>query len=103
MKFQEVLPPISQGDIAHPALMPICSPVRKQSRETYQLLAVERPTTNIISYLLEIEEARHAFNLGEGIIFENHANNNHQNHHNHHHQQSSQSSSTITVISLQSH
>ncbi|KAH6675940.1 hypothetical protein B0J14DRAFT_477695, partial [Halenospora varia] len=42
--------------------------------ETYQRLAVERPTTNIISYLLGIEEARHAFNLGEGIIFENHAN-----------------------------
>ena len=42
--------------------------------ETYQRLAIERPATNIISYLLGIEEARHAFNLGEGIIFENHAN-----------------------------
>ncbi|KAH8799418.1 hypothetical protein F5884DRAFT_758446 [Xylogone sp. PMI_703] len=42
--------------------------------ETYQRLAVERPTTNIISHLQQIEEARHAFNLGEGIIFENHAN-----------------------------
>ncbi|KAH8799457.1 hypothetical protein F5884DRAFT_128577 [Xylogone sp. PMI_703] len=42
--------------------------------ETYQRLAVERPTTNIISQLQRIEEARRAFNLGEGIIFENHAN-----------------------------
>jgi hypothetical protein len=42
--------------------------------ETYQRLAVERPTTNIISHLQRIEEARRAFNLGEGIIFENHAN-----------------------------
>jgi hypothetical protein len=42
--------------------------------ETYQRLAVERPTINIISHLQRIEEARRAFNLGEGIIFENHAN-----------------------------
>ena len=42
--------------------------------ETYQRLAVERPATSIISYLLGIEEARYAFNLGEGIIFENHTN-----------------------------
>ncbi|KAG9247662.1 hypothetical protein BJ878DRAFT_532435 [Calycina marina] len=42
--------------------------------ETYQRLAVERPTTNIISHLQRIEEARRAFNLGEGIIFESHAN-----------------------------
>jgi len=42
--------------------------------EAYQRLAVERPTTHIISHLQRIEEARHAFDLGEGIIFENHAN-----------------------------
>ncbi|KAL5317924.1 hypothetical protein ACEPPN_015026 [Leptodophora sp. 'Broadleaf-Isolate-01'] len=42
--------------------------------ETYQRLAVERPTTNIISHLQRIEEARRAFNLSEGIIFENHVN-----------------------------
>jgi hypothetical protein len=42
--------------------------------EAYQRLAVERPTTHIISHLQRIEEARQAFNLGEGIIFENHAN-----------------------------
>jgi hypothetical protein len=42
--------------------------------EPYQRLAVERPTTNIISHLKRIEEARREFNLGEGIIFENHAN-----------------------------
>jgi hypothetical protein len=42
--------------------------------EAYQRLAVERPTTHIISHLQQIEEAHHAFNLGEGIIFENHAN-----------------------------
>ena len=42
--------------------------------ETYQRLAIERPTTNIISHLQEIREARRAFSLGDGIIFENHAN-----------------------------
>jgi hypothetical protein len=42
--------------------------------EAYQHLAVEQPTTHIISHLQQIEEARHAFDLGEGIIFENHAN-----------------------------
>jgi hypothetical protein len=42
--------------------------------EAYQRLAVERPTTHVISHLQRIEEARRAFNLGEGIIFENHAN-----------------------------
>ena len=42
--------------------------------EVYQRLAVERPTTHIISHLQRIEEAHRAFNLGEGIIFENHAN-----------------------------
>ena len=42
--------------------------------ETYQRLAVERPTTNIISRLLEIKEARCEFNLAGGIVFENHAN-----------------------------
>ena len=42
--------------------------------ETYQYLAIEQPTTNIISHLQQIEEARRAFNLGEGIIFENYAN-----------------------------
>ncbi|KAH6672628.1 hypothetical protein B0J14DRAFT_514215, partial [Halenospora varia] len=47
---------------------------RKKDLETYQRLAIKRPTTNIISYLLGIEEARHAFNLGEGIIFENYTN-----------------------------
>ncbi|PVH68342.1 hypothetical protein DL98DRAFT_554866 [Cadophora sp. DSE1049] len=42
--------------------------------EAYQRLAVERPTTHIISYFQRIKEARHTFDLGEGIIFENHAN-----------------------------
>ncbi|KAH8650353.1 hypothetical protein BGZ60DRAFT_421798 [Tricladium varicosporioides] len=42
--------------------------------EAYQRLAVERPATHIISQLQRIEEARNAFDLGEGIIFENHAN-----------------------------
>ena len=42
--------------------------------EAYQRLAVEIPTTHIISHLQRIEEALHAFDLGEGIIFENHAN-----------------------------
>jgi hypothetical protein len=42
--------------------------------ETYQRLAVERPTTNIISHLQRMKEARRAFNLGEGTVFENHAN-----------------------------
>jgi hypothetical protein len=42
--------------------------------EAYQRLAVERPTTHIISHLQQIEEARREFNLGGGIIFENHAN-----------------------------
>ena len=42
--------------------------------EAYQRLAVERPTTHIISHLQRIEGARHAFDLGEGIVFENHAN-----------------------------
>ncbi|PMD60202.1 uncharacterized protein K444DRAFT_494177, partial [Hyaloscypha bicolor E] len=46
----------------------------KKDLEAYQRLAVERPTTHIISHLQRIEEARHAFYLGEGIIFENHAN-----------------------------
>lgn len=42
--------------------------------ETYQRLAVERPTIHIISQLKEIKEAWREFNLGGGIIFENHAN-----------------------------
>jgi hypothetical protein len=42
--------------------------------EAYQRSAVERPTTHIISHLQQIEEARREFNLGGGIIFENHAN-----------------------------
>ncbi|TVY90595.1 hypothetical protein LAWI1_G003827 [Lachnellula willkommii] len=42
--------------------------------EAYQRPAVERPTTHIISHLQRIEKARHEFDLGEGIIFENHAN-----------------------------
>ena len=42
--------------------------------ETYQRLAMERPTTNIISQLRGIEEARRELNLCDGIIFENHAN-----------------------------
>ncbi|CZT52680.1 uncharacterized protein RSE6_14035 [Rhynchosporium secalis] len=42
--------------------------------EAYQRLAVERPTTHIISHLQQVEEARREFNLGGGIIFENHAN-----------------------------
>jgi len=49
-------------------------PTNVQNLETYQRLAIERPATNIISYLLGMEGARHTFNLGEGIIFENHAN-----------------------------
>jgi len=36
--------------------------------EAYQRLAVEIPTTHIISHLQRIEEARHAFDLTEGII-----------------------------------
>jgi hypothetical protein len=42
--------------------------------EAYQRLAVERPTTHIISHLQQIEKARREFNLDGGIIFENHAN-----------------------------
>jgi hypothetical protein len=42
--------------------------------EAYQRLAVERPTIHIISYFQKIKEARREFNLGSGIIFENHAN-----------------------------
>jgi len=42
--------------------------------EAYQRLAVERPVTNIVSHLQQIDEARREFNLGGGIIFENHAN-----------------------------
>ncbi|CZT07739.1 uncharacterized protein RCO7_11231 [Rhynchosporium graminicola] len=42
--------------------------------EAYQRSAVERPTTHIISHLRQIREARREFNLGGGIIFENHAN-----------------------------
>jgi hypothetical protein len=42
--------------------------------EAYQRLAIERPTTHIISHLQQVEEAHREFNLGGGIIFENHAN-----------------------------
>src|SRR5271156_631760 len=42
--------------------------------EAYQRLAVERPTTNIISQLQGIKKARKALSLGDGIMFENHAN-----------------------------
>ena len=42
--------------------------------EAYQRFAVERPTTNIISHLQTIRTAREALSLGDGIIFENHAN-----------------------------
>merc|ERR1711977_406729 len=42
--------------------------------EAYQRSAVERPTTHIISHLQQVEEARGEFNLGGGIVFENHAN-----------------------------
>jgi len=42
--------------------------------EAYQRLAVERPTTHIISHLQQIEEGRREFNLSGGIIFENHVN-----------------------------
>jgi hypothetical protein len=42
--------------------------------EVYQRLAVERPTTHIISHLQQIEEARRELNLSGGIIFENYAN-----------------------------
>ncbi len=40
----------------------------------YERLAVERPTTNIISHLQEMRETRNAFNLSGGIVFENHVN-----------------------------
>ena len=46
----------------------------EKNLEVYQRFTVERPTTNIISRLQQIEEARRLFNLGDGIIFENHAN-----------------------------
>ncbi|KAH7393706.1 hypothetical protein BKA64DRAFT_746722 [Cadophora sp. MPI-SDFR-AT-0126] len=46
----------------------------EKDTEAYQRLAVERPTTHIISHLQQVEEARRDFNLGSGIIFENHAN-----------------------------
>jgi hypothetical protein len=42
--------------------------------EAYQRLAVERPTTNIILHLQGIKKARKALSLGDGIMFENHAN-----------------------------
>jgi hypothetical protein len=42
--------------------------------EAYQRLAVERPTTHIISHLQQIEEARRELNWSGGVIFENHAN-----------------------------
>jgi hypothetical protein len=42
--------------------------------EGYQRLAAEKPATNIISQLQGIKKARKAFRLGDGIIFENHAN-----------------------------
>jgi len=42
--------------------------------EAYQRLAVERPTTHIISHLYQIGEARRELNLSGGIIFENHVN-----------------------------
>jgi hypothetical protein len=42
--------------------------------EAYQRLAVERPTTHIISHLQQIEEARRELNWSGGIILENHAN-----------------------------
>jgi hypothetical protein len=42
--------------------------------EGYERLAVEGPTTDIISQLQKIEKARSALRLGDGIMFENHAN-----------------------------
>jgi hypothetical protein len=42
--------------------------------EAYQRVAVERPTTNIISQLQKIEDARRELNLSDGIMFENHSN-----------------------------
>lgn len=48
---------------------------REKDLKSYERLAVERPTTNIISHLQGIREARNAFNLSGGIVFENHANN----------------------------
>lgn len=42
--------------------------------EAYQRFAVEHPTTNIITHLGTIEKAQKALSLGDGIIFENHAN-----------------------------
>jgi hypothetical protein len=42
--------------------------------EGYERLAVEGPTTDIISQLQKIEEARSALRLGDGIMFKNHAN-----------------------------
>ncbi|CZT13612.1 uncharacterized protein RAG0_17113 [Rhynchosporium agropyri] len=46
----------------------------EKDTEAYQRPAVERPTTHIISHLLQVEEACREFNLGQGIVFENHAN-----------------------------
>ena len=40
----------------------------------YQRFTAERPTVNIISRLRWTDEACYKFNLGDGIIFENHAN-----------------------------
>jgi hypothetical protein len=42
--------------------------------EGYLRLAVERPTTSIISILENNEDARRGLNLRGGVIFENHAN-----------------------------
>lgn len=42
--------------------------------ELYQRLAVEKPTTDIIHQLVQVEEARRELNVRNGIMFENHAN-----------------------------
>ena len=42
--------------------------------ERYQSLANETPIADIIAYLKQSEHSRHEFNLGDGIIFENHLN-----------------------------
>ena len=42
--------------------------------ELYQRLAVEKPTTDIIHQLVQVEGARRELNVRNGIMFENHAN-----------------------------
>jgi hypothetical protein len=54
---------------------PTLGPMTHGSLVTVKPIAqVERPTTHIISYLQQTEEARREFNLRGGIIFESYAN-----------------------------